>query len=202
MNLDAFDQIEAVIKNRRTVKAHAMNGGRIPDHQVQKLLELADRAPTHGQTEPWRYFIFADDALDTFGRKHADLYWKFTDEKKRRRSKYNKYINYANNASHLLISVLRPGGNPNIPKKEERSAVSAANQNILLGATALGISSYWSTGGMTYHPELKKYLKLDVEDEVIGMIYLGYTDVPPREKKRKIPLKEKVTWVKKQWRCD
>jgi nitroreductase len=51
--------------------------------------------------------------------------------------------------------------------------VAAAIQNILLGAMALNISSFWSTGGMTYHPELKRYLNLEEEDQVIGLLYLG-----------------------------
>lgn len=197
MNNELFEQIESIIKKRRTTKAHSLNGKIIPDGQIQKLMELADCAPNHGQTEPWRYLIFTGKALQTFGKMHSDIYWKYTDAAKRRESKYNKYISYAKNASHLIISVMHRNPDTKIPEKEERSAVSAANENILLGATALGIASYWSTGGMTYHPALKKHLKLDDDEKIIGMIYLGYTDEPCKKKKRRISLDEKVIWMEK-----
>lgn len=196
MHEKAFELIETVINSRRTTKAHAMNGKIIPDEQIQKLLALADRAPNHGQTEPWRFIVFSGEALDKFGQVHADMYWANTDGAKRRKSKYDKYIHYAENASHVIATVMRPGSNTKIPEKEERSAVSAAIQNMLLGATALGIASFWSTGGMTYHPELKKDLGLNEKDQMIGLLYLGYTDNPRKEKPRKIPLEEKVVWMK------
>lgn len=196
MHEKLFESIETVIKNRRTTKAHAMNGEIIPDDQIQKLLALADCAPNHGQTEPWRFFVFNGKSLDDFGQTHADMYWVHTDEARRKESKYNKYIQYAKNASHVIIVAMKPGSNIKIPEKEERSAVSAAIQNMLLGATALGLASFWSTGGMAYHHELKKYLGLNENDEVIGLLYLGYSDKPREEKPRKVPLKDKVVWMK------
>jgi len=80
-----------------------------------------------------------------------------------------------------------------VPEIEEISAASAAVQNILLGATALGIANFWSTGGMTHSEQLKDFLGLKYEDSVMGMIYLGYTD-SSYEGKRTIPIQEKITW--------
>jgi len=196
MDTTSFEQIRAVISSRRTTKAVAMNKREIPDTQIQQIVALADWAPTHGQTEPWRFFIFGGDALKQFGQVHADLYWSHTDEEKRTRAKYDKLIASANHASHLIISVMKRDVNMKIPASEERSAVAAAIQNILLGATALGIASFWSTGGMTYHPALKEYLQLAEEDNVMGLLYLGYTDEPVKRGKRSIPLEEKVVWIK------
>lgn len=194
MNQDIFKQVEQIIKNRRTTKAHAMNGKVIPDEQVQQLLELADYAPNHGQTEPWRFVVLSGEALDAFGQTHADIYWNYTDEGKRKKSKCKKYKRYADNASHVIAVAMEAGTNPKIPVKEERSAVSAAVQNMLLGATALGLASYWSTGGMTYHPRLKAYVGFDEQETMIGTVYLGYADKLRKQKKRRIPLEEKIVW--------
>ncbi|HLR76699.1 MAG TPA: nitroreductase [Balneolaceae bacterium] len=195
MHKKAFELLETIVNNRRTTKAHAMNGELIDNDKIQKLLLLADQAPNHGQTEPWRFMIFSGKALDDFGQTHADIYWAHTEPNKRRKSKYKKYIRYAQNASHVVAAVMRPGSNTNIPEKEERSAVSAAIQNMLLGATALGIASFWSTGGMSYHPEFKKYLGLKEGDKMIGILYLGHTDQLRKKKKRRIPLEEKIIWA-------
>lgn len=196
MTIQTFYQVSTIIKDRHTTKAVAMNGGEISQEQIQKLVELADWAPTHGHTEPWRFFIFGGDALKQFGKLHAEIYWSHTNEEKRKQAKYDKLLRSAQQASHLIITVMKRSMDSKIPAWEERSAVSAAIQNILLGATALGISTFWSTGGMTYHPELKDYLKLAEEDQIIGLLYLGYSDGPAKKRRRKIPLDEKVIWMK------
>jgi nitroreductase len=81
-----------------------------------------------------------------------------------------------------------------IPAVEEIAAVSSAIQNILLGAEALAISSFWSTGGMAHHTSLKNYLGLGEEDIVMGLLFMGYSDLPVNAGKRNIPLEEKISW--------
>lgn len=194
MNNNSFEQISAVIRARHTTKAVSMNGREVPDEHIQNILALGDWAPTHGHTEPWRFFVFGGGSLKQFGQFHADLYWNETPNEKRIQGKYDKLIQSANKASHLVIAVMKRSLVSKIPAIEERAAVAAAVQNILLGATALGIASFWSTGGMTYHPQLKTYLQLGEEDGIIGLIYMGYTDEPDKKRKRNITLQEKVTW--------
>jgi len=75
------------------------------------------------------------------------------------------------------------------------AATSCAVQNLLLGATALNIASYWGTGGMALKPAMKEFLQLNDDDHIIGILYLGYADEHP-EGKRTIPLEQKITWVK------
>ena len=90
---------------------------------------------------------------------------------------------------------MKRGTNPKIPQLEEIAAASAAVQNILLGATALGIATFWSTGGMTNNPALKDHLQLGADDIILGLLYLGYTDEPAKDGVRNIPLAEKVKWL-------
>jgi nitroreductase len=82
-----------------------------------------------------------------------------------------------------------------IPAFEEVAAVSSAIQNILLGATALSMASFWSTGGAILKPGFKEFLQLREEDQVMGVLYLGYADQNP-EGKRTVPLENKVKWIK------
>ena len=89
---------------------------------------------------------------------------------------------------------MKRGTNPKIPEIEEIAATSAAIQNLLLGASANGLAGFWSTGGMTHHPAMKAHLGLQDEDRILGILYLGYTDAPPKEGKRFVPLTEKILW--------
>jgi nitroreductase len=195
MDNKLFEQLQNVIKNRRSVSWSKMNGAIIPDELVNSLLGLADWAPTHGRTEPWRFYVYGGEALKNFGRDHADLYWQHTAEDKRQEATREKLKSNVENASHLAIAVMKRGENAKIPMMEEVAAASAAIQNVLLGASALGIASFWSTGGMTHTQALKDYLHLGPDDIVMGLIFLGYTDEPAKEGTRNTPLAEKIKWL-------
>ena len=172
-----------------------MNGAVIPDDLVNAILSLGDWAPTHGRTEPWRFYVYTGESLKKFGKEHADLYWQHTAEDKRQQATYDKLKSNVDKASHMAIAVMKRGDNAKIPYMEEVAAASAAVQNVLLGANALGIASFWSTGGMTHTQALKDYLGLGNEDIVLGLIFLGYTDEPAKEGTRNTPLAEKIKWL-------
>ena len=88
---------------------------------------------------------------------------------------------------------MQRGTNPKIPVLEEIAATAAAIENVLLGATAAGVASFWSTGGMTHKQPMKDFLQLNEEDVVIGIIYLGYSD-ETFEGKRATHMEDKITW--------
>ncbi len=189
-----FKTVSEVIKKRRTVKPAKMNGGLIPDEQVMELLALGDVAPTHKHTEPWRFIVYSPGKVKEFVQSHAELY-KSTSGESFNNDKYEKIIAYGNNVSHIIVTVMKRDGEERIPEIEEICATAAAIENILIGATALGIASFWSTGGMTHKNEFKKFLNLNDKDIVIGILYLGYTDFA-YEGKRVIPIEDKIKWNK------
>ncbi|MCK7559861.1 nitroreductase [Chitinophaga sedimenti] len=186
--------LKHVITHRRTVKPTSMNGEQIPDEKVQELLQLADWAPTHAYTEPWFFYVYGGEKMKQFCHDHAELYKKVRGEAYIPGT-YDKLATMGDKASHVIISCMRRGANPNIPELEEIASAAAATQNLLLGAAAEGISAYWGSGGMAYHPSMKEFPGLREEDKVLGVIYLGYSDVTLAPGKRTIPLEQKVKWM-------
>lgn len=194
MGNELFQLIANTITHRRTTKVNFMNGEKIADEEIAKLLELADSAPTHGRTEPWRFIVYKDKSLQQFCADHAQLYWETTDEKVRTETKRTSIQNQYKNASHLIITYMKRTENARIPAQEEYAAVCAAVQNMQIGATALGIACIWSTGGATYKPEMKKYLALQKEDEMVALLFLGKSDKEAGLPVRNIPLNQKTIW--------
>ena len=190
---DTFLTIADIIKKRRTIKPFMMNGGKIPEKEVSALLELADWAPTHGYTEPWRFRVYAEPSQ--FCHQHAELYKQSVSAEDFAESVYNNLYHQGDNASHVIIATMKRGRVPKIPALEEIEAAACAVQNILIGATSLGIASFWSTGGMALKPVMHNFLELGDEDQMIGVIYLGYADEIPAGR-RTVPSAEKITWVK------
>lgn len=189
-----FELVSTIIANRRTVKPAAMNGKKIEDATIMQLLSLADWAPTHGKTEPWRFNVFTGAALQQFCAEHAEMYWQNTDKNTRLQQTYNNLKGMGDQCSHLIIATMRRTPETKIPFLEEYAATAAAIQNILLGAEAMDIAAIWNTGGMALKPAMKQYLQLQPEDEVVAFLYLGYTDQPKKEGARNKPLSEKVNW--------
>jgi nitroreductase len=193
--IDLFQSIREVIETRRTTKPGKFNGQHIPDEQVKQLLALADWAPTHGHTEPWRFKVYAPTKVAQFCRNHAELYKQETPEDKYMPEKYEKLLHMGDKTSHIIVAYMQRGDLPKIPVLEEIAATSCAIQNLLLGASALGIASYWGSGGMAYHPAMKEMLQLREEDVVLGILYLGYAENSAYEGKRIVPLDEKIEWM-------
>jgi nitroreductase len=190
---DRFDIIADVIKSRRSIKPVKMNGKKIPDGQVKELLQLANWAPTHGRTEPWRFIVYAGDKVKEFCYQHAELYKAHTSPEKFEQASYDKQLHNGDFASHIIIVIMQRGDSPKIPVLEEIAATSIAIQNILLGATAAGIASFLSTSGMTHHAAMKNFFQLKEQDIIMGILYLGYSDEKV-EGKRQSEMEEKVVW--------
>ncbi len=191
---EQFETVAAAIRSRRNIKPAQMNGQKIDDALVQQLLELADWAPTHARTEPWRFFVYSGNGVATFCRQHADLYQDNAGDNFMQTT-YDNLVNMGTQASHVIVAAMRRGDLPKIPPIEEVVATSCAIENLLIGASAAGISGFWSTGGQALQPSMKKLLNLRDEDHVLGVLYLGYSDVTAPAK-RNVPIQEKVLWTK------
>jgi nitroreductase len=187
--------VDSIIEKRRTIKPAEMNGRQIPDEQVHQLLELADWAPTHGRTEPWRFVVYGTNKIRQFAEDHAAMYRDNMPAERYKQASFDNLQHAADGASHVVIAYMHRGSNPNIPEIEEVAATACAIQNLLLGATEHGIATFWSTGGMALQPAMKAYLDLREEDRVLAILYLGYSDRPEKEGKRSVPVSEKVKWI-------
>lgn len=171
-----------------------MNGRKIDNTIIAELLQLADFAPTHGLTEPWRFIVYSGDSFQQFCNDHAEMYRSITPVEKFNQAKYDNMKHIALTASHLVLVYMKRAAHAKIPASEEFAAVAAATQNLLLAAHASGIAAMWSTAGVTHHQMMKEYLGLQHEDLVMGLIYLGYSDEAAKDGRRNIPLAEKTVW--------
>lgn len=191
--MNNFEIVADNIRARRSTKPAILNGKIIAKKDIESLLELANWAPTHAMTEPWKFIVYTGESKTKFAQDQADLYKKNTPEEKFMEATYQKLQSNTANASHVIVAIMKRGNNPKIPVLEEICAAAAAVQNILLGAEALGIAALWSTGGLTLSPVLKEYFQLGEEDVIIGQLFLGYAD---REKEgtRLSSGEAKTTW--------
>ena len=83
----------------------------------------------------------------------------------------------------VLVVAAAAGEHPTMTD-ENRDAVSAAIQTLLLGATAAGMASLWSTGAAARSGRIAELVGLDPTDTIVGLVYLGWPiaepECPPR----------------------
>ncbi|MFN4006056.1 MAG: nitroreductase [Chitinophagaceae bacterium] len=188
-----FDTLTQIITQRRTTKPALMNGQLIPNDIVAQILALANWAPTHGRTEPWRFVVFAHDKVAQYCRLHAELYKKHTPAEQFVEATHQNLLHQGDKASHVVLAYMQRGNLPKIPAIEEVAAASCAIQNVLLGAQALGIAAYWGSGGMILKQPFKDWLQLQPEDQILGALFLGYTNEVAMGK-RNTDIDAKIKW--------
>ncbi len=190
----SYEQVNKLIKSRRSTKPRYFNGEKIEDSIVWQILENASWAPTHGLTQPWRFKVFTDDGLAKLANFQADLYQKLTPEENFKSEKYNRLKTNILKSSHVVVICMERQKSEKIPEIEEIEAVACSVQNMALTAAAYGICSFWGSGGVTYTQELKDFLGLGEKDLCLGYLYLGYSDNPATLSRRD-PIQEKVEWI-------
>lgn len=189
---------ERIVESRRSVFPKDYIPGRVDDSLVRRMLELADRAPTHKRTEPWRFTVFTGEGLKKLAAFQAECYKKVTGaDGSFKEERYQNLLIKPMESSHIIAVGMKRDPLASVPEWEELGAVFCAIENIYLAATAFGVGCYLSTGGITNFEEAKEFFGLGPHDKLCGFIHLGRTaiyqsDLPVSKRK---PLSEKMNWI-------
>ena len=189
----AVMQVEQCIRSRRSIKPTDFSADPVPHEVVDRMLEAANWAPNHGRTEPWRFFVYTEDAKLELGQTIADLYLQITKPENCRPATVDKLKNFAAASSHLIVIAMKRQESGKISRVDEVAAVACAVQNLHLMATACGVAGYWSSAKAICNDLMKDHLGLGADDEVLGMFYVGNAKGELPEGKR-TPAADKITW--------
>ncbi|NCI46694.1 nitroreductase family protein [Sediminibacterium soli] len=191
------EQLNSIILHRRSIYPYQYEKGKVvPDEIIWQILENANRAPNHKQTEPWRFTVFSGDGLQYFSALQATIYKQHAgndfDE-----SRYKKLFDYPLMSSHVIVIGMKRNETNKLPEIEEIEATACAVQNMFLSVTAYGLGCYWSTAGITYFEEAKAHFQLTKMDRLLGFFYIGHIMKPPVAISKRRPVQEKVTWIRR-----
>jgi nitroreductase len=186
------------IRERQSTFVNGLiEGGKIEDSVIEKLLENATWAPTHGLVQAWEFKVFAGRGVESFYRLQQSIYKEVTPHEKCSPTKYEKYLDKVNRVSHVVVIIARRDPNKRYPKQEDIVSVACAVQNIYLSLNAYGIAGYLSTGDICYSRQIREYFQLADEDECLGFFTLGLADADAKRPLRKrAPAAEKTVWIR------
>ena len=193
-DLDAFNNLAAVIRKRRTHKK--FNGEAVSEAQLNKLLELLPWAPCHRMTQPWRAYVLGQSAvreLGTWLKFHIDELLAFSSKPAKDRGKIAKLSDYYFGSLGALIQVTQVRSENESQDMEDYGAVCASIQNMLLGAEAMGLAHFWSTSALMANPVLLRHLSINPDSErLVASLWLGGRVDDPSAPERDVPY---VKWI-------
>jgi len=203
-------ELYKAIKTRRSVRK--FRGDAIPKDKILRVLEAANLAPTASNRQPWNFLIVSRSSIDQMHEIMDRSFKERLEEIEKtvmaeRIKNLSIPINKSNDKVEGLNEFYRTlGGAPMaivvyVDKendlwqwKNNICDASAAIENLILAAWSEGIGSCWMTGPLQKkEKEIKAFLGIPEDKEIVGMIPIGlpaYTPrIPPKE-----DIRSKVKW--------
>lgn len=141
----------------------------IPLDTVETICSMAQWAPNHKRTWPLRIAVVTGPARGRLGNAIADVMAsQHEDDTKvaKTRTKYTR--------APVVIVVGARDGDSGQRSRENRYAVAAGVQNILLAAEARGLAMLWGSPATGANDIISEFCGFEHHTEIIGMLYLGH----------------------------
>jgi nitroreductase len=182
-----LDDLASLITTRRT-NMRVDRDRAVPAGLVEELCRLATWAPNHKMTEPWRFIAITGDRRADLGEAAAAHQAALGEHDDGRLGKTRvKYLR-----TPLSLVVACAASSDPTRSAEDRDAVAAGIQNLLLAATAAGLATYWGTGVVCEAPGVKAMCGLKVDDVIVAVIYVGW----PLDQANAVPRSTpRITWL-------
>jgi nitroreductase len=163
-----LDALEA-LKGRRSIRVYEERA--VPRQLIEEIIDAARLAPSANNIQPWEFIVVTDKA----GRKAiADL----TD--------YGKFI--AQSGACVVVFCK--------DVKRYLEDGSAATENVLVAAHALGLGTCWVAGyKKDYAEPIRNLLGVPAGYNLVSLVSLGYPAAPATAHDKR-DLKEVLHWEK------
>ena len=189
-----LSEITGLIKNRRTVFPEQFTDRKVQKDQIELILKNAQWAPTHGNTQPWRFVVYTEKGKEKLSEFLGQLYLEKVEKEKQNSLKLKKITQRPLLSSVVIAVCMSRQKEEKILELEEIEAVACAIQNMQLTCTAYGLGSFWSTPKLIYSKEMNTFLNLEEKDKCLGLIYIGYPAIKWPKSHRK-PIHYNTKWI-------
>lgn len=147
--------VTTAIRTRRTHKAFGPEP--LSREQLEELLELANWAPNHHLTVPWRFRVVGPATLgrmkEAAGPEGA--------------AKLDRC------PTLVVVSAALAGEDP-VADEEDLLATAVASYIVLLAAHERGFAGYWRTPSFLRTPSGRAAIGLPEEERAVGLLHIGH----------------------------
>lgn len=184
--MEVFDAIHG----RRTISK--VKPDALPREMIEKLLSAAVQAPNHYKVRPWRFVALTGNGRKKLGDVMAA---SFLDRNPATPPEgLDKTRSLPLRAPVIIAVGVDKPSEAKVFEIENITAASAAGQNILLAAHALGLGAIWRTGEWARDAKVKEFLGFAADQHILGFVYIGYPEVLPEPYVRQ-GFEDRVMWM-------
>ena len=191
-----FAAVAAAIRERRTIKEFTAQP--VPRDLLVALLDLAVWAPNHKMTEPWRFYVFEGAATGQLAELARKLRYKKLlatgAEESIAARKAAEFAEQWAQVPAVIYVTLVSDPDPGVDL-ENYGAVCCAVQNIMLGAQAAGLASFWGTGDLAAARALADLVGAHENERMVALIRLGYADPGVKAPVKRTAVEELTRWI-------
>jgi nitroreductase len=193
-------EVFEAIHKRRAVRLYRPDP--VSRETIMKVLDAANWAPSAMNRQQWEFVVVTGPKI----LEMADSYWPVVEEYAKNwdsmpmrgslsRDDFIRFAKTYGGAPVVIVVLTDPGETPDFRKANIESA-SAAMENLLLAATALGLGTCWMTGPLRDEKGVRSILSIPDNKEIVAVTPLGYPESVPGDQPRHDPgLLKKVRWV-------
>lgn len=161
--------------------------------QLNLILQSAMSAPDHGYLRPFRF-------LTIQGKARLELSKVFEQAARNRNLDEDAVQKQKSKPlrSPLIICVIASTTqNPKIPEIEQLLSAGCAAQHIQLACKGLGFASIWLTGDNCYDQHVYHSLGLDLNERLVGFIYIGshHSEATPKARPSAMDITQSWTTI-------
>lgn len=146
-------ELEEAIRTRRTHKAYRAEP--LEPAVLDELFELANWAPNHHLTQPWRFRVIGPEAL---GRLEAAAGAEAAPKLRR---------------APTLVACTAISCGEERTDEEDLLATGCAAYVVLLAAHGKGLAGYWRTPAVLSTEPGREALLIPAAERSVGLLYLG-----------------------------
>jgi nitroreductase len=189
-----LSEINELIRERRTIFPEQYSERKVHREQIEVIINNGQWAPTHGNTQPWRFKVFMDESREKLSDFLAQAYLDTTPKDEQNDMKLAKLLNRPLKSSVIIAVCMERQKEEKILEIEEIEAVACCIQNMYLTSTAYGLGAFWSTPKLIYTPQMNTFLGLGDKDKCLGLFYIGYPSIEWPKGHRK-PIEYTTEWM-------
>ena len=162
------DELETLIAARRSNLL--IDASREVDSViVDRIVNTAQWAPNHKRTWPLRVAVISGDSRRLLGDTIADAMAVHGDDEMKVTKTRGKFMR-----SPIIIVVAAAEGATTNETEENKYAVAAGVQNMLLMAESFGLAALWGSPAKGANDAITALCSMDHTDHVMGIVYLGW----------------------------
>ena len=162
------DELETLIAARRS--SMLIDAARQVDSAIiDRIVAAAQWAPNHNRTWPLRVAIVTGNSRRTLGDTIADAMAIHGDDDMKVTKTRGKYMR-----SPVVIVVAAAEGETVNETEENKYAVAAGVQNMLLMIETFGLAALWGSPAKGANTAITSLCSMNASDHVMGIIYVGW----------------------------